>query len=124
MEDLTKEQEALILDNALKYNKQGHDLIADFAKLDTLASFHFCIGNAAKYARRFESKSKKANNPEDVAKIQDYLFRAVEFCPLALEDRLAALRELAHAPIIDMAAIEAEALGIIGKSYRMLRTAF
>lgn len=70
MEKFDKEQ------NALKYSKDGKDLIDEWAEIDYRIAVIACITKIQGYHRRYNSWAQKAGNSTDIDKSFDYLQRA------------------------------------------------
>lgn len=65
-------------ENVRKYGEKEDDTIARAYRHGKESGDVYCAFNAQKYITRFISKSKKANNNLDLAKVLDYINRMME----------------------------------------------
>lgn len=72
METFNEEQ------NRLKYGNPEDDLIAQNFNISLELGIIFCVSSISRYAKRFDSLAEKGHNPADIAKMLDYVNRALQ----------------------------------------------
>jgi DNA-binding XRE family transcriptional regulator len=64
--------------NAKKYGAKDADLIAQNFNISLELGIIFCVNNISRYATRYNSNAEKGHNPADIAKMLDYVNRALQ----------------------------------------------
>lgn len=72
METFNEEQ------NRLKYGAPEEDLITQNFNISLELGIIFCVSSISRYAKRFDSVAEKGHNPADIAKMLDYVNRALQ----------------------------------------------